>query len=141
MKSDEPPMRTDEEIAKLAGVGKDTVRKSEVIEKEGSPEVKEAVRKGKMSVNKAYKETRQPKSEIAPEGKVTAKYGQEVVDEMEGATDKQSEKEEKAKQKAIEIKTKKLEKSKTLGKLRYYWSIADEEERREFKQWIKKEGN
>lgn len=50
--------RTDEEIAKLAGVSRDTVRKSEAIEKEATPEVKEAVRKGKMSVNQAYKKTR-----------------------------------------------------------------------------------
>jgi hypothetical protein len=56
-------------------------------------------------------------------------------------TDKQSKKKEKAKNKATELKTKKLEKSKTLGKLKYYWSIADDDERREFKQWIKKEGN
>jgi len=61
-KSDESPMRTDEEVAKLAGVSKDTVRKVEVIEKEAAPEVKEAVRKGEISVNKAYKATRKKDS-------------------------------------------------------------------------------
>jgi len=58
------PIDTREEIAKLAGVSGDTVRKSEVIEKEATSEVKEAVRKGKVSINKAYKETRKPKKKI-----------------------------------------------------------------------------
>lgn len=53
--------RTDDAVAKIAGTSKESVRKSEVIEKEAPPEVKEAVRKGKMSVNKAYKTTRPPK--------------------------------------------------------------------------------
>jgi hypothetical protein len=47
--------RTDEKIAKIAGVSRDTVRKVEVIEQEGTEEVKQAARKGEMSVNKAYK--------------------------------------------------------------------------------------
>ncbi len=109
----ESPINTREEISKIAGVSRETVRKSEEIEKEATPEVKEAVRTGKMSVNKAYKTTRK-KSTI---------------------------KEDKDKQKSADLKVKKLEKSKTLGKLRYYWSIADEDERKEFKKWIKKEGN
>lgn len=120
--SDESPLRTDEEIGRLANVSRNTVRKSEVIEKEAPPDVKDAVRKGKMSINKAYKATRK-------------------AVEQDSKTDKQLRKEEKAKQKATESKTKKLVKSKTLGKLRYYWSIADDDERKEFKQWIKREGN
>jgi len=63
-KSDEG--RTDEQIAKLAGVSRDTVRKSEIIEKEAPSEVKEAARKGEMSVNKAFKATRPPKEEKKP---------------------------------------------------------------------------
>lgn len=55
-KSDE--VSTKKELAKLAGVSHDTVRKVETIEKEGSPEIKDAVRKGKISVNKAYKHVR-----------------------------------------------------------------------------------
>ena len=46
--------RTDKKIAQIAGVGKDTVHKVEVIEKEAPPEIKEAARKGEISVNKAY---------------------------------------------------------------------------------------
>jgi len=37
-KCDEQAMRTDEEIAKLAGVSRGTVRKSEIIEKEATEE-------------------------------------------------------------------------------------------------------
>lgn len=61
-KSVEPPIDTQKEIAKLAGVSHDTVHKVGVIETEGSPEIKEAARKGKISVNRAYKATRKPKS-------------------------------------------------------------------------------
>ena len=59
---------TREEIAHLAGVSHDTVRKSETIEKEASPEIKEAVRKGEMSVNKAYRETKNPAPQKQNEG-------------------------------------------------------------------------
>lgn len=52
------PIHTREEIAKLAGTSPDTVRKVEVIEKDGSEDIKQAARKGDISVNKAYKETR-----------------------------------------------------------------------------------
>ncbi len=51
------------QAAKEFDVSEDTIRKSEIIEKEAPLEVKEAVRKGKMSVNKAYKVTRPPKPE------------------------------------------------------------------------------
>ena len=60
-KSAKAVIDTRQEIANLAGVSHDTVRKVEVIEKEGTPEVREAVRKGEMSVNKAFKATRNPK--------------------------------------------------------------------------------
>jgi anti-sigma28 factor (negative regulator of flagellin synthesis) len=52
---------TREEIARIAGVSHDTIRKSEIIEKEATEEIKQAVRKGEMSVNKAFKATRNPK--------------------------------------------------------------------------------
>jgi transcriptional regulator with XRE-family HTH domain len=54
-KSAKPPIDTREEIAKAAGVSHDTISKIETIEKKASPEVKEAARKGEMSVDKAYK--------------------------------------------------------------------------------------
>jgi hypothetical protein len=54
------PIDTRQEIAKLAGVSHDTVRKVEIIEKEATEEVKQATRKGEMSVNKAYQTTKNP---------------------------------------------------------------------------------
>jgi len=49
--------RTGELIASIAGVSADTVRKVEIIEKGAPEEVKQAARKGEMSVNRAYKAT------------------------------------------------------------------------------------
>ena len=63
VKSAKPPIHTRAEVAKIAGVSHDTIRKSEIIEKEGTEETKQAVRKGEMSVNKGYKETRPPESQ------------------------------------------------------------------------------
>lgn len=57
-KSTKGSIHTRKEIAKTAGVSEDTIHKVEAIEKEGSPEIKEAARKGKISVNKAYKQVR-----------------------------------------------------------------------------------
>jgi hypothetical protein len=95
---------------------------------------------------KQQREVWQRVVETAPKGKITAKHVENTVHEMiEGrkgdSTKAESSKKEKNKQKSLDLKAKKLEKSKTLGKLRYYWSIADDDERKEFKQWIKKEGN
>lgn len=56
-------IETREELAKAAGVSHDTISKIETIEKKASPEVKEAARKGEISVNKAYASVR-PKSKI-----------------------------------------------------------------------------
>lgn len=49
---------TREELATIAGISHDTIHKVEVIEKEAPPEIKEAARSGKISINKAYKETK-----------------------------------------------------------------------------------
>lgn len=48
---------TDYKIAKSAGVSEDTVRKVRKIEAEATPQVKEAVRQGKLSINQAYNST------------------------------------------------------------------------------------
>lgn len=70
-KSDErTPLRTDEQLAKLAGTSRDTIRKVKVIETEaekGNPtaiEAREAVKKGEMSINKAHQSVR-PKGDKA----------------------------------------------------------------------------
>lgn len=49
--------KTREKIAKAAGVSHDTVSKVNTIEAEASPEVKEAVSKGEMSINEGYQKT------------------------------------------------------------------------------------
>lgn len=46
--------KTDKELAKLAGVSHDTIHKVETINKEGSDQIKQAVRSGEMSINQAY---------------------------------------------------------------------------------------
>jgi hypothetical protein len=66
-KSSKPPVHTRKEVAAVAGVSEDTIRKSEIIENEASPEVKDAARKGKISVNKAYKKTKKTPHKITTE--------------------------------------------------------------------------
>lgn len=68
-KSDEQtPMRTDEQIAKLAGMSRDTIRKVKAIENEANSgnetaiAARESVKNGDKSINKAF-------SEIRDEGK------------------------------------------------------------------------
>lgn len=54
-KSDERyELNTNKELAKVAGVSHDTIHKVEVIEEKAAPEVKEQLRKGEVSINKAY---------------------------------------------------------------------------------------
>ena len=48
---------TKKEIAKVAGVSHDTIHKVEKIEAEATPQVKQAVRDGKLSINQAYNST------------------------------------------------------------------------------------
>lgn len=114
----EKTIRRDAEFAEAVDQLPDEEKK-EVLSgksKRTKKEIKQAARKGEMSVNRAYREAEKKKQKL-------------------------KEREEKKKQKFINLKTKKLEKSKTLGKLRYYWSIADAEEKKEFKKYIKREGN
>lgn len=67
------PVDVQKELAKIAGVSHDTIHKVDVIEQKAPDEVKEKLRKGEVSVNKAYntiretehKETRQ--QEVKPE--------------------------------------------------------------------------
>lgn len=55
-----------DELAKAAGVSHDTIHKVEVIEEKAAPEVKEQLRKGEVSINKAYNEIRQAEREPEP---------------------------------------------------------------------------
>lgn len=66
-RSSKPPARTDEQLAKLAGTSRDTIRKVKVIETEAAKgnqtaiDARDAVKEGKKSVNAAYMDVR-PKS-------------------------------------------------------------------------------
>ena len=51
--------RTDKALGKIAGVGKDTIHKVEVIEKNASPEVKQQIREGKKSITGAFNEIKE----------------------------------------------------------------------------------
>lgn len=56
-KSDKQKVDTKKELAKVAGVSHDTIHKVEKIEAEATPQVKQAVRDGKLSINQAYNST------------------------------------------------------------------------------------
>ena len=59
--SDAPKGRTDDGIAKMVGVSRDTVRKVEKIIEKASPKVIEQVRSGEISINAAAKTVASPK--------------------------------------------------------------------------------
>lgn len=65
-KSVKSPINVQKELAKAAGVSHDTIHKVEVIEEKAAPEVKEQLRKGEVSINKAYNEIRQAEREPEP---------------------------------------------------------------------------
>lgn len=52
-------IHTNKELAKIAGVSHDTISRVETIEAKATPEVKEQLRKGEISINKVYNEIRQ----------------------------------------------------------------------------------
>ena len=47
-------INTNKELAKIAGVSHDTIHKVETIEKKATPQTKQLVREGKLSINQAY---------------------------------------------------------------------------------------
>jgi len=53
------PVNTRAEIAKIAGVAEDTVAKVKKIKAKASEETKDKLAKGEISINKAYKETKE----------------------------------------------------------------------------------
>lgn len=56
LKSDEG-QRTDVTLGKLAGVGKDTIHKVEVIQQKAPEEIREKVKSGELSINQGYRQT------------------------------------------------------------------------------------
>jgi hypothetical protein len=95
--SDNPPIDTKKEIARLANVSHDTVNKVETIEKKASPEQKEQLQKKKKSINRVYGEIKEKAQainkkakeavETAPDGKFTAKHVARTVQEVEEIKD------------------------------------------------------
>lgn len=73
--SETEKIRTDEELAKLAGVSRDTIRKTEEIIKKGTPEQKERARKGGTgnTVNAIFGEVKRAEN---PEKRLCKKCGQ-----------------------------------------------------------------
>jgi hypothetical protein len=61
-----PKIETREEIAKIAGVSRDTVDKVKAIEKKATPEIKAALAKGEISINKAHKAVKATQEEADP---------------------------------------------------------------------------
>lgn len=62
-KSDKSPIDTKRELAAAAGVSHDTIAKVEKIEAKASPEVKEQLRDGTLSINQAYQVIRREEKE------------------------------------------------------------------------------
>ena len=56
--SDKQAIDTKKELAKVAGVSHDTIHKVDVIEQKAPEEVKDQLRRGEVSINKAYNEIR-----------------------------------------------------------------------------------
>lgn len=56
--------RTDEKLAKIAGVGKGTIQRARKVKQEASPELLEQVRSGEKTVNAAYEEIRKNKPQV-----------------------------------------------------------------------------
>jgi len=57
------PIETRQEIAKVANVSHDTIAKVKKIEANATPEVKEKLNTGQMSINEAYKEIKKEENE------------------------------------------------------------------------------
>ena len=66
-----------DEVAKFANVSHDTIRKVEVIERDGSDYIKEKVRSGDITINKAYLATK------GIEDKSPARVKKEFIDRVE----------------------------------------------------------
>jgi ParB-like chromosome segregation protein Spo0J len=80
--SDEGPVRTDESIAKIAGVSRDTVRKVEKIIEKASAEIIAQVRTGELSINAAAEMVAPPKPAATEVPSLVATDDEVVLDEV-----------------------------------------------------------
>lgn len=79
-----PPSKVRDELAKIAGVGHDTIEKVQVIEKSATPEEKQKLSKGEVSVNKVFtaiREREKPKGYTSEDRKSRAET-EAIVAEM-----------------------------------------------------------
>lgn len=79
-----PPSKVRDELAKIAGVGHDTIEKVQVIEKSATPEEKQKLSKGEVSVNKVFtaiREREKPKGYTSEDRKNRAET-EAIVAEM-----------------------------------------------------------
>ncbi|MDD4892269.1 MAG: hypothetical protein PHU85_20295 [Phycisphaerae bacterium] len=114
---DQSPINTRAEIAKAAGVSEGTIDKARVIAKRAPEEVKEQLRKGVVSIDRAYRDLRQetaPKEPAAETPRDPLETGRRVrnVSDQE-ATD-----------------------AAALYDLKRLWKKASRKVRREFRSWI-----
>ncbi len=68
--------------------------------------------------------------ETAPEGKVTAKHVEKIVDEMEGMTEQTREIIESEKEHANKD-------SKNLSQMKFYWGESSIADRKKFRRWLR----
>lgn len=80
--SDEGPIRTDESIAKMAGVSRDTVRKVEKIIEKASAEIIAQVRNGELSINAAAEMVAPPKPAATEVPSLVATDDEVVFDDV-----------------------------------------------------------
>ena len=66
-KCDKAQVDTKKELAKVAGVSHNTIARVEKIEQHATPEIKEAVKSGEMSINQAYQATRREEKKVEVE--------------------------------------------------------------------------
>jgi hypothetical protein len=74
LEAKEETNETNKTLGKMAGVGKETIRKVKVILKEGTEEQKEKLRAGEVKIDKVYKELK-PKAKPNPEPGFTPNPG------------------------------------------------------------------
>jgi hypothetical protein len=72
-KSGNPPIHTDKELAKIAGVSHDTIHKAKVINNEASPEQMAEIKTKKKSIHKVYQEIKGKSPDINPSKEVKKK--------------------------------------------------------------------
>jgi DNA-binding XRE family transcriptional regulator len=116
-KSAEVHIETREEIAKLAGVSRDTVDKVKQIEKDAPKEIKDLLSKGQISINKAHQSVKKKTKPQDQKPRKSKKSAIPTVDEI------------------------KKDHQRILGNLKSSWAAAPKAIREEFLAWVEKTKN